>query len=119
MIQVEGMLKSDGRGATRGCGCRPSSRARFSEPSRKTDALGFAEVDQTLVAFWTLPALRQPVHTETRRMVPGEITARTRWMLGFQRRLVRRWEWLTLMPNDGFLPHTSQVDAITALQDLR
>ena len=38
--------------------------------------------------------------------------ARTRWMFGFQRRLVRRCEWLTLLPNDGFLPQTSHVDAI-------
>src|SRR5437764_9638189 len=34
--------------------------------------------------------------------------ARTRWMLGFQRRFVRRWEWLIDMPNEGCLPHTSQ-----------
>jgi hypothetical protein len=26
--------------------------------------------------------------------------------------LVRRCEWLTLMPNDGFLPQTSHVDAM-------
>ncbi len=38
--------------------------------------------------------------------------ARTRWMLGFQRRLVRRWEWLTLMPNDGFLPQISHTAAM-------
>lgn len=37
--------------------------------------------------------------------------ARTRWMLGFQRRLVRRWEWLTLIPNDGRLPQISQTAA--------
>jgi hypothetical protein len=38
--------------------------------------------------------------------------ARTRWMFGFHRRLVRRWEWLMLMPNDGPLPHTLQTAAI-------
>src|SRR5687768_2516625 len=53
----------------------------------------------------------QLVHTSTRFVVPPT-TARTRWMFGFQRRLVRRCEWLTLMPNDGFLPQTSHVDAI-------
>ena len=68
------------------------------------------------MALVTLPALRQPVHTFTLRTVPGATTARTDWMLGLQRRFVRRWEWLTLMPKDGFLPHTSQVEAITALQ---
>jgi hypothetical protein len=41
--------------------------------------------------------------------------ARIRWMLGFHRRLVRRCEWLTDMPNDGFLPHTSQTDAMTGI----
>ncbi len=39
--------------------------------------------------------------------------ARTRWMLGFHRRLVRRWEWLMLIPNDGRLPHTSHTAAMT------
>ena len=34
-------------------------------------------------------------------------------MLGFHRRLVRRCEWLTLMPNDGCLPHTSHTAAMT------
>jgi hypothetical protein len=33
-------------------------------------------------------------------------------MLGFQRRFVRLCEWLTLIPKDGFLPHTSHTDAI-------
>jgi hypothetical protein len=40
-------------------------------------------------------------------------TARTRWMLGSQRRLVRRWEWLMFIPNDGFLPQTSHTAAMT------
>ena len=35
--------------------------------------------------------------------------ARTVWMLGFQRRRVRRWEWLTDMPKPGPLPQTSQI----------
>src|SRR5258706_471695 len=33
-------------------------------------------------------------------------------MLGFQRRLVRRCEWLRLMPKIGFLAHTSQTEDI-------
>jgi len=33
-------------------------------------------------------------------------------MFGFHRRLVRRWEWLKLIPNDGFLPQSSHTDAI-------
>ena len=34
-------------------------------------------------------------------------------MLGSQRRLVRRWEWLMFIPNDGFLPQTSHTAAMT------
>src|SRR5436305_1799659 len=56
----------------------------------------------------------QEVHTSTRLTVPLTM-ARTRWMLGFQRRLVRRCEWLMLMPNEGCLPHTSHTDAMTRL----
>jgi hypothetical protein len=45
-------------------------------------------------------------------------------MFGFQRRLVRRWEWLTFMPKEGCLPQTSQTAAttrtlLTRLQDER
>ena len=39
------------------------------------------------------------------------ITARTVWMFGFQRRLVRRCENETLLPKPGPLPHTSQLAA--------
>jgi len=39
------------------------------------------------------------------------ITARTLWMFGFQRLLVRRCEWLMLMPKDGPLPQISHTDA--------
>jgi len=51
------------------------------------------------------------VHTWIRRGAPFTI-ARTFWTFGFQRRRVRRCEWLIDMPNDGRLPHTSQTDAI-------
>lgn len=61
----------------------------------------------------TLPALMHDVHTDSRLGAPLTI-ARTRWMLGFQRRLLRLWEWLTLMPNEGCLPQTSHTDAIGA-----
>jgi hypothetical protein len=50
------------------------------------------------------------VHTFMRFVVPFT-KVRTRWMFGFQRRLVRRWEWLMLMPKEGCLPHTSHTAA--------
>jgi hypothetical protein len=59
----------------------------------------------------TLPDRMHEVHALIRLGVPSTI-ARTRCTLGFQRRLVRRWEWLTFMPNDGFFPHMSHTDAI-------
>jgi hypothetical protein len=51
------------------------------------------------------------VHTEMRLGAPSTI-ARTRCTLGFHRRFVRRWEWLTFIPNDGFLPQISHTDAM-------
>ena len=65
-----------------------------------------------LAGFVTFPALMQPVQTSI-RFVVLPTTERTRWMFGFQRRLVRLWEWLRDLPNQGFLPHMSQTDAIT------
>ena len=63
-------------------------------------------------ALTTLPDLMQLVHTLTRLVEPFN-EARTRWMFGFQRRLVRRCECDTDMPQEGPLPHTSQTDAMT------
>src|SRR5436190_15670558 len=62
--------------------------------------------------FCTLPALRQEVHTWIRFGAPLT-TARIFCTLGFQRRFVRRCEWLKRMPNCGFLPHTSHTEAMT------
>lgn len=56
-------------------------------------------------------ALRHLVQTATRLGAPPTIT-RIFWMLGFQRRRVRLWEWEMLFPNPGVLPHTSQTEAI-------
>src|SRR6478609_2954280 len=56
----------------------------------------------------------QPVQAWSRRVPPPE-TARTRWIFGFQRRLVFRFEWLTELPKPGFLPQISQTAAIGAL----
>src|SRR5438874_5326880 len=47
------------------------------------------------------------------------ITARTVWMLGFQRRLVRRCECETLLPKPGPLPQTSQLAATGHSKDFR
>jgi hypothetical protein len=60
-----------------------------------------------------LPARMQEVQTLKRRGLPPTM-ARTRWMLGYQRLLVRRCEWLTLIPTDECLPQTSQTAAMGA-----
>ncbi len=62
-------------------------------------------------ALVTLPALMQEVHTWSRLGDPSTM-ARMRWMFGFQRRFVRTWLWLMLLPNDGCLPHTSHTAAM-------
>ena len=59
----------------------------------------------------TLPAFTHEAQARTRVGVPST-TVRTVWMFGFQRRLVRRWEWEILLPNPGPLPQTSQVAAM-------
>jgi hypothetical protein len=58
----------------------------------------------------TLPALMHEVHTFIRLGV-APTRVRTRWMFGFQRRLVRRCECEMLCPKPGPLPQTSQVAA--------
>jgi hypothetical protein len=62
----------------------------------------------------TFPALMQDVQTRRRRDVPFTF-ARTTWMLGFQRRGVRRCEWETLLPKPGPLPQMSQTEATGSL----
>ena len=54
------------------------------------------------------------MQTFTRLGVPL-IMARTRWMFGFHRRLVRRWEWEMELPQDGPLPQISQLAATAQL----
>jgi DAK2 domain fusion protein YloV len=64
----------------------------------------------------TLPALMHPVHTCMRLGAPFTMV-RIFWMFGFQRRFVRRCEWLTFMPNDGCFPQTSHTAAMTTYLD--
>src|SRR6185312_15380740 len=58
------------------------------------------------------------VQAFTRFGVPPT-TVRTRWMLGFQRRGVRRCEWEMLLPKPGPLPQTSQLAATGHSKDFR
>lgn len=58
----------------------------------------------------TLPARMHEVHTCRCVGVPFT-RARTRWMLGFHRRLVRLCEWETFIPKLGLFPHSSQTAA--------
>ena len=66
-------------------------------------ALRFGRTSQ---ALRTLPAWMQEVQTR-RRLGAPPTRARTRWILGFHRRLVTLLEWETLFPNWGFLPQIS------------
>ena len=62
-------------------------------------------------ARWTLPALRQLVQTYRRFGVPFTM-ARTRCTFGSHRFGVRRWEWETAIPKNGFFPQMSQTAAM-------
>ena len=66
----------------------------------------------------TLPALMQEVQTLSRLGLPDTI-ARTRWMFGFQRRLVFFFDQGTLWPNPGLLPHTSHTAATGVRSQMR
>ena len=77
--------------------------------------------------FWTRPALMHEVQTSIRRVEPFT-TARTRWMLGFQRRrvrdLTRRLMALvpsrrTALPKLGCFPQISQTDPTVTPLDCR
>src|SRR5690606_30117381 len=83
--------------------------SRPKPPVRAGSAVARPERAQT-VGLTTLPALMQDVQAMMRLVLPFT-TARTRWMLGFPRRGVRRCEWETRMPNPGPLPQTSQTEA--------
>jgi hypothetical protein len=52
----------------------------------------------------------QDVQTLSRLGLPATM-ARTRWIFGFQRRLVFFFDQGTLWPNPGLLPHTSHTAA--------
>ena len=60
-----------------------------------------------------MPALMQLVHAWIRRGVPFT-SARTRWMLGSHRRLIRLCEKVTDLPNHGFFPQMSHTAAIAS-----
>jgi len=62
----------------------------------------------------TLPARMHEVQT-FRRLVDPSTTARTRWMLGFHCRLVRRCECDTFIPKLGCFPQISQTAAMMNL----
>ena len=67
--------------------------------------LVFSDLDQARV---TLPLRRHRVQTYTWQRVPLTI-AFTRFILGFQVRLLLLWEWLTWMPKATSFPQNSQV----------
>lgn len=89
-------------------GYRPGEEAKKRLPS----SVGRRFEEPAAQEAWrtTLPALMHEVQAFTRLGVPPT-RVRTVWMLGFQRRRVRRCEWETLLPNPGPLPQTSQTEA--------
>ena len=107
----------------RNCLCRISPRMARpagrpgARPRARSRPLGRLEVQPAVGSYVrrgglvTLPARMHEVHTWSRFGAPST-TARTRCTLGFQRRLVRRCEWLTFMPNEGFLPQISHTAAM-------
>src|SRR5690348_11873954 len=77
---------------------RPRSVGRASRPPGQT-------------AFLILLLRMQDVQTRVRR-TPSLVATRTVCRLGYQRRLVLLFAWLTLLPVTGPLPHTVQTRAL-------
>jgi hypothetical protein len=93
---------------------RPNPDDRM-EPPRRGDEVPVRPSDYAISrrgGLVTFPARRQLVQTWIRLGEPST-RARTRWMLGSKRRFVRRWEWLSCIPNHGFFPQSSQTAAMT------
>ena len=115
------------RALTAGIGAPRTKRPRRPAPGRQkpvhheggpaSQATGWAAL-RLRRQRETLPALMHEVQAFSRFGV-RPITARTVWMLGFQRRLVRRCECETLLPKPGPLPQTSQLAATGHSKDFR
>jgi hypothetical protein len=65
-------------------------------------------------AFVTFPERMHRVQTFTYFGLPST-TARTRWTLGSQRRLLTLWAWEILLPDIGPLPQISHRCAIVEI----
>src|SRR5438105_1573617 len=81
-------------------------RCERPRPGPRPELAKGGEDGVLLQARVTLPARMHEVQALMRRRLPGATSARTDWMLGFQRRGVRRCECDTAMPKPGPLPHT-------------
>src|SRR3954447_26860495 len=65
------------------------------------------------LAFLIRLLFRHCVHTRI-RLGPPSTSTRTVWRLGYQRRLLRLFAWLTLLPVTGPLAHTAHSRAISS-----
>ena len=82
----------------------PPSGEKRAEKKKLPGSLSFSLPHQ--LALVTLPERRQRVQAYTWQGLPST-TAFTRFTLGFQVRLERRWEWDTLIPKTMPLPQKS------------
>src|SRR5258705_3266026 len=85
--------------------------ARTAAPTGRPCGLQPGGLCSSQTAFLTLLLRMHDVHTRVRR-TPSVVATRTVCRLGYQRRLVLLFAWLTLFPVTGPLPHTLQTRAI-------
>ena len=88
----------------------PNDAPKHDKRPDRTGRGACGEVGQRV----TLPAFKQPVQTLSRFGVPLTV-ARTRWMLGSNRRLVILRDQGRLLPKPGFLAQMSQTAATVVL----
>jgi hypothetical protein len=78
----------------------------------------FFGIDANQLAFLIRLLFKHWVHTRIRLGAPSTST-RTVWRLGYQRRLLRLFAWLTLLPVTGPLAHTAHTRAISSTLFIR
>jgi hypothetical protein len=106
----------------RGLSSLPSSGAPIAETTKGTFGSPFfglsAGLQWNQLAFLIRLLFRHWVHTRIRFGAPSTRT-RTVWRLGYQRRLLRLFAWLTLLPVTGPLAHTAHTRAISSTLYIR
>lgn len=88
---------------------------KIAGPRKGTGRSVYDSGTDSQAGFTTRPVRMHRVHALTRRTVPLLSMCRTVWRLGYHRRLVLLFAWLTLLPTCGSFPQNSHFLLMTLL----